>query len=660
MPLEFGPPPGGNVQGFQIAPVQTADPLQTLAQMNQLRNQNLQQQNITQEMQQRQTQLDSNQAMMQAMADGNGKYDDTHDLMVKSGKVLPQDLQAFETHAQAIRLNAAQQKKVDFENLSNDRETYATKIAQATSQEDIDKTNQWAETNNISTDIPRVNQWTDPLTNKAHAHSILLLNQQEQLAHEEAETAGLTATAATQKAQAARLETENAFQQRTLGLQDVMAAQTDKDGRPLPAAWSAIRAKYPSLNLPDVPLDKQGIAQLIRSQIIPDKLPEYDLMVIKANMGMLGNSDLDQYMARYAVGKGKTLPQLTMDEYNAGLRTAQDAGVVAPTEVNLALRAASGDKQAQVALNRLDQSRIASRMIMYPGVSVTGGAGGAGGGAGGTPAAELHGEEYLKTLPAPFAAEIRSIARGDKLGPTGKAAQSPAGMQTTYALRQYDPDYNPLLAQERKETLHEFDNTSIQHAGGQVLALNTLIHHANLYQEVAEALNNGTWRPGNALYNEVATMFGKAPPLEANLVGRFLAGETGKVATGGVPAEGEINGILANLGTSASPEQIRKAGNDILRIAAGRMVPLKERVDKAKLGNLVDVLGPDARNILVKRGFDPNTMQPTGTGNTGGQNLPQGNGRALDQGTAQLFYNAAGKDPVKARQLATQNGWKTP
>jgi hypothetical protein len=137
-----------------------------------------------------------------------------------------------------------------------------------------------------------------------------------------------------------------------------------------------------------------------------------------------------------------------------------------------------------------------------------------------------------------------------------------------------------------------------------------MIHHADLYLQTAAALKNGAFKPGNAVYNAVANAFGSAPPQNAALVGRFLAGETGKVATGGVPGEGEINGILKNLGTDASPDQIAGAGKTLLQIAAGRAVPLQERIDSAKIGNVVHLIGPDAQAILQRNGFDPQTMKP--------------------------------------------------
>ena len=251
-------------------------------------------------------------------------------------------------------------------------------------------------------------------------------------------------------------------------------------------------------------------------------------------------------------------------------------------------------------------------------------------------AANLHGEDYLRTLPGSVAARLRRIAAGDEVAPTGRAAMTGIGAQLMDALYQYDPEYTPLLAQQRKETLKEFTNTTVQHAGGQLLALNTLVHHAELYRQVAESLKNGTWRPGNAIYNRVAQIFGAAPPVEADLVARFLAGETGKVATGGVPGEGEVNGILASLKSDSSPEQIDRVGSTIMQIAAGRMVPLQERRDKAKLQNFVDILGPDAREILQRRGYDPATMKPVGAGGGGQQQL------VIEVGGKHYRYNGTG------------------
>ena len=236
--------------------------------------------------------------------------------------------------------------------------------------------------------------------------------------------------------------------------------------------------------------------------------------------------------------------------------------------------------------------------------------GGPAGGPAGAPASDLHGEAYLATVPK-LAAQLRSMARGDMPIPTGRAAMQGPGLLLNRALLQYDPDVTPLLAQHRKEVLKNLDDQS-QAGVGKITALNTMIHHGDLYQETADALDNGTFVPGNAVWNAVKTAFGKAPPTNAGLVAQFFAGETAKVA--GEQSQGEVNAILDKMKTTGSPEQMRQAGQTLLGIAAGRMIPYQEIVNQAKLQNLKDVLGPSEKAILQKRGFDPNTMQPVKQG----------------------------------------------
>ncbi len=177
-------------------------------------------------------------------------------------------------------------------------------------------------------------------------------------------------------------------------------------------------------------------------------------------------------------------------------------------------------------------------------------------------------------------------------------------------IQKLDPGFDEANIDKRYNTLKEFTSSSNSKAGGQVLALNTMIHHADLFLDTAEALKNGSFVPGNKVYNAVASAFGSAPPTQANLVAQFLAGEAGKVAKGGIPAEGEINGILKNMGSSSSPDQIKGAANSLLQLAAGRMIPLAEKAKEAKIDNVVSVIGPDAKAILQKRGLNPDTLKP--------------------------------------------------
>ena len=200
-------------------------------------------------------------------------------------------------------------------------------------------------------------------------------------------------------------------------------------------------------------------------------------------------------------------------------------------------------------------------------------------------------------------------------------------------ISQVDPKFDEANIDKRYNTLRDFTNTSNTKAGGQSIALNTLVHHADLYIDTADAIKNGNFTPGNAAYNAVSQMMGSPAPGNLNLVARFLAGETAKVAQGGVPAEGEINGILKSLGQNASPDQMKQAGQMLLGIAAGRMIPLQETVKDAKLDNVIHVLKPDAQAILQKRGYDPNTMKPmaqAGGGASSGGGFKAGDKRQVN------------------------------
>ena len=75
MPIEFAPPSSSNLQGFQIPAAQYTDPLQTLAQMQQMRTQNIQQQSAQLGLQMAQMKMKSQKALLQAFADA-GKEDE--------------------------------------------------------------------------------------------------------------------------------------------------------------------------------------------------------------------------------------------------------------------------------------------------------------------------------------------------------------------------------------------------------------------------------------------------------------------------------------------------------------------------------------------------------------------------------------------------------
>ena len=202
----------------------------------------------------------------------------------------------------------------------------------------------------------------------------------------------------------------------------------------------------------------------------------------------------------------------------------------------------------------------------------------------------------------------QAIASG-KMNPQGVRMMLRTNPGILGQVLKVDPDFDENTIDQRAQVLKEFSNTSAGKAGGQVLALNTAIHHADLFKQVAMALNNTTFRPGNEAYNRFLTEFGSAAPNNVALVGQVLAEEVAKLTKGGVPTAGEAEKISKLIGKNGSPEQIAQGADTLLSIAAGRATPLLEQVNNAKLQKLVPVILPSSKEILQRQGYDPETMK---------------------------------------------------
>ena len=124
-------------------------------------------------------------------------------------------------------------------------------------------------------------------------------------------------------------------------------------------------------------------------------------------------------------------------------------------------------------------------------------------GLGGTPAgpnAQLTGDEYLKTLPPALAAQVRGIAEGRSTIPSA-ASRSQTAPLIRNAVFQYDPEFSEQRAQIRKAFTSGTDGRNIG-------ALNTATVHLDQFADAADAMRNGSFRPGNEIFNRLALEFG--------------------------------------------------------------------------------------------------------------------------------------------------------
>lgn len=178
MPIDVSPPMSGNLQGFQVAPVQSTDPLQTLAQMSQLRTQGLQQQQAQLAITQQQLALRSNQAMMRAFAQGNGDWDKTSQLMSQDPDILPTDLMSVEQHRLQVQTQAAQLTKEKQTLLATDMDRYRGLLDGVTDQDSLDQANLNAAKAGVGSDVPRLTAFPGDVAHvKAFGNSLALHSQ---------------------------------------------------------------------------------------------------------------------------------------------------------------------------------------------------------------------------------------------------------------------------------------------------------------------------------------------------------------------------------------------------------------------------------------------------------------------------------------------------
>jgi len=148
------------------------------------------------------------------------------------------------------------------------------------------------------------------------------------------------------------------------------------------------------------------------------------------------------------------------------------------------------------------------------------------------------------------------------------------------------------------------------------------------------------------------------------------------------PIMGRLQNVEERVGTATglSPEDERQAqelrtrmrylvfqeGRAVLggRLPTQLMTQLEAsspnvKMDPNMLAGSMDAVGKNAESIMdnADRQRFGGKMRPRSMRQTG-PSLPQGGGKVIDTATAQQFYQAAGNDPAKARQMAADAGWK--
>jgi hypothetical protein len=214
---------------------------------------------------------------------------------------------------------------------------------------------------------------------------------------------------------------------------------------------------------------------------------------------------------------------------------------------------------------------------------------------------DVTGSAFLESIPKPWRKTVEKIANYDE-DPT-KVASMRGGMRETLTqwVNQVNPDYDQSNFAIRNPTRKAF-TTGPQ--GQQITALNTAVEHLDLLQAAADALANGSFKPGNQLYNAVRDTFGSAAPSNYDTIKQMVDKEVEAVANKGVPTVSGTAEQKRLASSAASPAVIKGYIDTTIPLMGSKLNALRYQYEQAMGANTPwKPMTPQAQAILEKRGI---------------------------------------------------------
>lgn len=207
-----------------------------------------------------------------------------------------------------------------------------------------------------------------------------------------------------------------------------------------------------------------------------------------------------------------------------------------------------------------------------------------------------HGDEFLQTLPAGYADDIKAYAEGRKTLPKYRGSE-----ELRRAVTQYDPNFS----EQRKSTRDEFNTSAINKPGGQISSLTTSINHAGQLLEDTDRLENSAFKPWNILKRGALNFAVDDPAAKQWMTTRnALVNEVERYFKGGAPADAALKRELNELNAASNPESISRHLYRLTELLNGKRVALEHKWHQSFGDTPVDneqytSLAPEAERSLA-------------------------------------------------------------
>jgi len=425
------------------------------------------------------------------------------------------------------------------------------------------------------------------------------------------------AAAAAQELESKKVTTAEAQQKVITGNIDI-AARTVPDNQEDWAKWYAglddeTKRRVPA-NYSVAAADK------VRRMAVPTKdQPEFDINSYKAKMGLVGNSEYDQFLAQYARSLGKTPAQLSPAE---GLASFQKYAEMKQDPVL---------RENAIAMKQLTEANLRMQQGLMP-----------------TP-------EDIQTY--------KDALLNHKLSPTQfnelKSRNGNVAGKVFAAAMRDDPNFSPAKAEAEFKAWEktEADFTSGKEAG-LVRSNNNAIEHLALLEQARQALNNNDVPALARIANYFGTATGGTAATTFDHIAARVGDEVQKAFIPGGGSAGERT--AAGSGSYSSKMGDAQVANNIKADIA--LMDSQQR-------HLVDQYSRGTYNQGSQQLFTPEAQaardrllgRQQGSGQPGGQlPKPSGTGQAADAATIKAYLGANGNDKEKTRKALTDAGWVIP
>jgi hypothetical protein len=206
-------------------------------------------------------------------------------------------------------------------------------------------------------------------------------------------------------------------------------------------------------------------------------------------------------------------------------------------------------------------------------------------------ASTLTGEDFLNTLKPGQAALIKAIAEGRE-SLAGRSSKDVIALKQ--AVQQYDPQFSDQRAAVRKAF-------TTGKEGQNLGAINTAVVHLGRLADTAESLKNGSFTPGNEMYQYFKDKFGSQAVTNFQLLKDAVAGEMA-AALKGTATDVEIANMKQSIRASNSPEQMRGVVKEGMGVLSDKAKTYDDRYHAQMPDDPWSPILPTAKDALQKFG----------------------------------------------------------